>query len=116
MTSIWERTASALTGLSIPMADNIKLVATGSALPDRFMVYSLVSSPPEQWADDEETLRSYRMQVSIYDRSGLAALPDVAASMIAAGFGRGPIRELPYDQATRHFGLAMEFIFMEDQV
>jgi len=112
--SIWERVVAALTGLGVPMAANAYIAASGQELPDLYLTYFLVSSPPEQHADDAETLRSYRMQVTIYNRAGLVAnLPDVDGSMVAAGFTRGPQREIPYNQLTRHFGLALEYVYLE---
>jgi hypothetical protein len=113
--TIWERTQTALAGLGWQTAANTLVVATGSDLPDQFMVYQLISSPPEQHADNRETMRSYRMQVSIYSRNGLVSLPDVNGAMTAAGFCRGPIIELPYNQSTRHYGLALEFVYTESE-
>jgi len=54
------------------------------------------------------------MQVSVYDRNGLTNLPDTDGVMVAAGFSRGPKRELPYNPATRHFGLALEYVYLEE--
>jgi len=113
--SIWERVKAALTGLSVPMVANAYIDASGAELPDLYLVYFLVSSPPEQHADDAETLRSYRMQISIYQRAGLVGLPDVDGAMVAAGFTRGPQREIPYNQLTRHFGLALEYVYLEGE-
>lgn len=115
MSSIWERVAAALGNLSpvVPFVANVFIPASGTQLPDLYLVYFLVSSPPEQVADDAETHRSYRVQVSHYCRTGLAGLPDVPGVMVAAGFARGPQRELPYNETTRHFGLAQEFVFVE---
>ncbi len=111
--SIWERTRSALAGLSVPVAAGVFVSPSGGEIPDLYLVYSLVSSPTEQYADDQEVLRSYRMQVSIYSRNGLENLPNVAGVMTAAGFSTGPIRELPYNPQTRHYGLACEYVFTE---
>lgn len=111
--SIWERVAAALTGLGVPMAANVMISETGEALPDLYLVYFLVSGPPAQHADDAETLRHYRMQVSAYNRAGLASLPDVDGAMTAAGFTRGPQQELPYNPQTLHYGLAFEYIYLE---
>jgi len=111
--SIWEIVAGALDGLNIPMAANIFLTESGDELPDLYLVYTLISSPPEQHADNIEILRSYRVQVNIYKRAGLVSLPDVDSAMVAADFSRGPMRELPYNQITRHFGLALEYVFVE---
>jgi len=112
--TIWERVKNALTGLGVPISANLHIEASGAELPDLFLVYFLVSSPPEQSADDRETLRSYRMQVSAYSRSGLISLPDIDGAMVAAGFSRGPQRELPFNEQTRHFGLALEYIYLEE--
>jgi hypothetical protein len=96
------------------MAASTYIPATGNALPAQFLVYFLVSSPMEQSANDLGTLRSNWIQVSVYSRSGLVNLPDVAGAMVAAGFIEGPRRELPYDQETRHFGLSLEFVELEE--
>lgn len=114
--SIWEIVEEALDDLSAPMAANVYLTESGGELPDLYLVYSLVSSPPEQHADNAETLRSYRMQVNAYSRAGLTDLPDVDGAMTAAGFARGPMREIPYNQVTRHFGLALEYVYLEDEI
>jgi len=116
MTTIWEMTSTALSGLGVPLAANRYLPASDEQeLPDQFIVYQLISSPPELHADDVEKYRSYRMQVTVWDRDGLVSLPDVAGVMLAAGFTRGPLRELPYVESTRHFGLAFEFLYLEEE-
>ena len=115
MTTIWERTVSALTGLSIPMAATAMITATGADLPDQFMVYQLISSPPAQAGDNVERLRTYRMQVAFYDRAGLATMPAIPAAMVTAGFSKSMYRELPYNEKTRHYGLAMEFLYLEEE-
>jgi len=88
--SIWEVTAAALAGLGVPIAANVMISEASAALPDLYLVYFLVSAPPSLHADNAETLRTYRMQVSAYNRAGLASLPDVDGAMVAAGFTRGP--------------------------
>ncbi len=115
MTTIWERTYSALVGLGVPLAANRYLVETLDQLPDQFIVYSLISAPPEQHADNVEKSRTYRMQINVWNRNGLVGLPDIAGAMVAAGFGRGPIRELPYVESTRHYGLVYEFLFLDEE-
>ncbi len=106
MTTIYEKTAAALITLDVPFAMNTYL----GELPDVYLVYQLISAPAQQHADDEESLRSFRVQVSIYSNSGLIDLPDVDGAMLAAGFQKGPMRELPYDRDTGHFGLALDFV------
>jgi hypothetical protein len=111
--TIWETVHDALAALNVPLAANTMIMASDNELPDLFLVYLMVSNPPELHADDAEIMRSYRVQVSTYSRSGLTGLPDVESAMLEAGFARAGARELPYSRATRHFGLAQDFVFME---
>lgn len=113
--SIWTITHAALTGLSYPLAANTMILATGADYPDEYLVYQMISDPPGLHADDLEKLRSYRVQVSVYSRTGMASIPaQVETAMLAAGFTRLEGRELPYNTQTRHFGLAMDFNYLED--
>lgn len=113
MTTIWERTKTALTTLGLPLAADIYVAASGGDLPDTYLTYMLISNPPEQHADDAETMQSYLVQVTCFCRNGLNSLPDINTAMISAGFMRGPAREIPFSTETRHYGLAMDFIYME---
>ena len=117
--TIWERVKTALTTLTIPVSEGINLQATGSTLPTQkpaeFVVYSLVSAPPEQFGDDEITMRSYRVQVSYYSLIGLTGMPDIKALMTVAGFSCGPITEIPYDQSAGYYGVALEFVYTESE-
>ena len=114
MASIWETTAAALSGVGLPVAANTIVSAYGTDYPDQYLIYQMVSNPPKLHADDLEVVRSYRMQVSIYSRSGMASYPGlVEAAMLAAGFTRLEGREIPYNPTTRHFGLSMDFNFLE---
>ena len=115
MTTIFERTVSALTPLGLPVAASVYVTATGTDLPDMFLVYSLISSPPTAHANDQETLRTNRVQVSAYSRAGLVSLPNIQAAMAAAGFMAGPLYQLPYNSQTGHYGLAQEFVYLEDK-
>lgn len=114
MTTIFESVATALGTLSpvIPFGLGQYLTPGGGELPDTFITFTEISGVPTQHADDAETLRTYRIQVSIYARAGLVALPNVDAAMIAAGFRKGPERQLPYDKETRHFGLAKDYFYL----
>ncbi len=111
--TIWERVKTTLTSLSVPMAASHYLVASGEALPDVFLVYFLVSNPPVQHADNAEVMQMYRMQVSCFSRTGLTSLPDVKSAMVAAGFIRAGAVELPFDQESGHYGLALDFVYQE---
>lgn len=111
MTTIFERVDDALSALSpaVPYGMDVYL---GNPLPDTYIVYTLISGVPEQHADNAETVRSYRVQVSILSASGLAVLPDVDSVMIAAGFQRGPERALPKENNTRHYCLAKDYFYV----
>jgi hypothetical protein len=113
MTTIFEQVEDALVSLSVPFAWSVQLIATGSARPDVFLIGTLVDSPPEQHADDAETMRSYKVQISIYSRDGLTGLPDVDSAMLAAGFVKGNERMIPYTDTSQHFGLAKDFVYLE---
>ncbi len=113
--TIWERVKTALTSLSVPIAANVYIPASGSDWPATYLVYLLVVGDPLQHADDDETLREYTVQVSIYSRNGLASLPDVEGAMKAAGFTYVTERELPYEEDTRYFGLAIDFNYVEEK-
>lgn len=115
MTTIFERVKTALDALSpaVPYALSRYLTANNADLPDTYIVYQLISGVPEQHADDAETQRTYRAQVSIYARDGLVSLPNVDAAMLSQGFAKGPERQLPYDQESRHFGLAKDYFYLE---
>lgn len=115
MTTIYELAQTALETLTVPVANQVYIPATGSDLPDLYLVWFLVSAPAAQNADDSETLRTYRVQVSIYNRAGLLSLPDVDGAMIAAGFARAAKFQLPYNRETRHYGLALDFTYLEEQ-
>lgn len=98
------------------MAANTYYAPSGTDLPDQYIVYQMITNPPEQHADDVESLTTYRMQVSLYSRSGPGTTQaSIEAAMLAAGFTRGPARELPYNEKTRHYGLAMDFFFLEER-
>src|SRR4030042_7032731 len=114
-TTIWERVKTALTPLDILMAENTYIPAKGQEYPDSYLVYFMVSEPPAQHADNVEKLRTYRMQVSYYSRNGLLSMPDIVGAMTGAGFTRLPGHELPYNPDTRHFGMAMDFNYLEEE-
>ncbi|GEM_PF-977444 len=116
MTTIFERVSNALGTIlpAVPFSLDPYLSSDGN-LPDTFLVYLLVDGSPEQHADDAEQERGYLVQVSIYSRSGLAALPDVDGVMTAAGFQIGSEHQLPKDQETGHFGLAKEYVYLDQR-
>ena len=111
MPNIFTVTNDALETIS-PAVSFAQDVYIGATLPDTYLVYTLISSPPEQHADNAETERSYRVQVSIFSKSGLASLPDVDTAMLAAGFRKSSFREIPRDKDSAHFGLAKDYTIL----
>lgn len=113
---IFELTFSTLSTAfpDVPISAGVYIAPTGEDLPDLYVTFSLIVSTPEQDADDVETLRDHTVQISIFSRNGLTALPDVSAAMVAAGFRKGDERMLVYDRQTRHFGLAIDFYYLEE--
>ncbi len=111
MIDVWELTRLALVGLGWPLAANRYVTANSAALPAQYLVYQLISSQGEQYADNAEKQRSYLMQVTAYSRSSFTTLPDIAGAMTAAGWMPGSIRSIPYNPDTGHHGLVMEFVF-----
>ncbi len=113
--TIWERVSATLSNLAVPYAASKLQVETGETYPNVFVVYFLVSSPPEQFADNVEKMRSYTVQINIFSRDGLISIPDVDGAMKAAGFTKGRIFEIPLDPETGHFGLGTEYFFLESE-
>jgi len=111
MTTIFERVTTALNTLSPAIPFALGVYKTTSALPATFIAYQLIDGTPEQHADNAETERAYLVQVSIYARAGLVSLPDVDTAMLAAGFQKGPERQLP-EADTGHFGLAKDYVYL----
>jgi hypothetical protein len=108
MTTIWKVTRDALRVLDAPVAMNTYV----GDRPDLYLVYQLIDGPAAQSADDGETLRAFRMQVSAWSTDGLANLPDIDGAMLQAGFKKGSMRELPRDPDSGHFGLAQDYIYL----
>lgn len=113
MISIFERTASALATIS--PAVNYALAPYKGTLPDYYITHQLINSPAEQHADGEETERSYTMQINLWDKAGIPSTTNVDAAMKAAGFHKSDVRQLPQDQQTYHYGLAVEYVYIESQ-
>ena len=115
MTTIFEKVEAALNTLSpaIPWAYKQYQTASGQSLPDTYLVYSLVSSPPTEHADDVESLREYTVQVSTYKVGSMVGRPDVVAVMVSSGFMAGSLRETSNYPDSTHFGLSQEFTYLE---
>lgn len=112
MTTIFERVNTALSTINPAVPFAMAPYKSSTTLPDTYLAYQLIDGSPEQAADDAETERSYLVQVSIFSRGGLVTLPDVDTAMTAAGFEKSTERQLPQDQATGHYGLAKDYVYV----
>jgi len=111
MSNIFEITNNALAALSpaVPFAMDDLI----GSLPDTYIVYKVIDGVGTDHADNLEIARAYRVQVSIMSKVGLASLPNVDGVMVAAGFTRGPERQLPKDSTTSHYGLAKDYFYQQ---
>lgn len=111
MTTIFQRVETALSTIS-PAVPHSAAPYKGS-LPDAYITHQLINSPPELHADNAEVERSCTIQISIWDKAGIPSESSVDAAMLAAGFMKGDVRQVPQDPQTRHYGLAIEYIYLE---
>ncbi len=113
MITIFERTETALGTISpaVPFAS----APYKGTLPSAYITHQLINSPAEQHADNEETERSYTMQITLWDTADIPSTTKVDAAMKAAGFEKGDVRQLPQDASTHHYGLAVEYVYLETQ-
>jgi hypothetical protein len=113
MSNIFELVEAALATISpsVPYALD-ELITEPDPLPDTYLVYHLITGVGQEFADNEEISRTYRVQVDILCTDGLASLPDVDTAMRSAGFTKGPERELSKDSTTSHFGLAKDYFYL----
>src|SRR5690242_15402678 len=112
MPNIFEMVNTALGAISpaVPFGQDVFL--TTGALPDTYLVWTLISGVGEEHADNAEISRTYRVQVSIMKKTGLVSLPDADTAMVAAGFTKGPERQLHKDSTTSHYGLAKDYFYL----
>ncbi len=113
MTTIFERVETALGTISpaVPFA----MAPYEGTLPDQFIVHQLLPSSAEEHSDNRETARSYTIQVTIWSKSGLVAIPDVDTAMTAAGFHKSDERQVPKEQSSGHYGLAKDFVYLDKE-
>jgi hypothetical protein len=115
MTTVLERVKTALGNLSpaVPFAYDEYLTANGADLPDAFIVYFDVVDDSARHADNVETYRLWRIQVSYYSRAGAPAFDNVDTVMLAAGFTKSSGGKLPRDGQTRHFGRRRDYHYLD---
>ena len=113
--SVYSITAAALDALDpIPNAMGVML-GSGGEFPEEYIVYTQIAGVSRQNADNREQERAYTIQVSYYSRNGLAEMPDIDGAMLAAGFQKGPERELPFNETTLHHGIAKDYTILLNQ-
>lgn len=113
MTTIFERVETALG--TINPAVNYAAAPYKGTLPNAFITHQLLPSLAEQHADNVETERSYTVQISLLDTAGIPSTTSVDTAMKAAGFHKSDMRQLPQDPQSHHYGLAVEFVYIESQ-
>jgi hypothetical protein len=113
--TIYEICHAALSPLGLPLAAVMMKPGKGQTYPDRYLVYQLISAPPEAHADDLETERTYLVQVNAWSRNGFIGFPDIEAAMLAAGFRYSSQRDLPFSTETGHSGLSLDFFYLENR-
>lgn len=113
MTTVFERVETALGTIS-PAVSFASAPYKGT-LPNAYITHQLINSPPEQHADNEETERSYTMQITLWDKTNIPSTDSVDAAMKTAGFEKGDVSQLPQDAQTHHYGLAVEYVYFETQ-
>ncbi len=113
MTTIFERVETAL-GTVSPAISFASAPYKGT-LPNAYVTHQLLPSPAAQHADNEETERVYTMQLNFWDKAGIPSTTNVDAAMKAAGFHKSDVRQLPQDQQSHHYGLAVEYVYIESQ-
>ena len=115
MTTIFERVETALGTINPAVPFSLAPYKSTSALPDQYITHQLITGTPEQHADNLEVARSYLVQVTIWSKSGLITIPNVDTPMLAAGFKKSDERQLPQDLESKHYGLAKDFTYSEDE-
>jgi hypothetical protein len=113
MTTVFERVETAL-GTVSPAISFASAPYKGT-LPNAYVTHQLINSPAEQHADNVETERSYTMQLTFWDKAGIPSTTNVDTAMKVAGFHKGDVRQLPQDAQTHHYGLAVEYFYLETQ-
>ncbi len=111
MTTIMERMNTALGTLdpAVPFA----VSPYKGDLPNHFITYQLLPSPAQAHADNRETERNYSVQVSIWNNAAFPVETNVDSAVLAAGFMKGDVRQVPQDPQTHHYGLAIEYFYLE---
>ncbi|HAE59762.1 MAG TPA: hypothetical protein DCG54_09740 [Anaerolineae bacterium] len=112
---IFERTKTALATLSpIPVAMDRMLFT--SAPPDTYIICDLIVSNPSLHLDDAEKGRQDRVQVTIFNRTGLENLPNVDGAMLAAGFTKSAMRQIDVGAQSSHYAMALDYYFYKETI
>lgn len=116
MINIYELTYDTLASLGYPVKEQGTL---GKELPETFVTYQLIDSPPTGHADNRATGVSYRMQITLYSTSPtIKQGADAAfkAVMLPAKFMRVGGRDLPFDPKTGHYAYTCDYRYYDMEV
>ena len=81
MTTIFEQVETALGTIS-PAVSFASAPYKGT-LPDAYITHQLINSSPEQHADNEETERSYTIQLNFWDKANIPSTASADAAMLS---------------------------------
>jgi hypothetical protein len=112
--TIWERVTEALSTLEIPLVEDVYIPGEGQSYPDSYAVFFLVDSPIAQAADNKKVSVRHRVQVNYFSISGLIGIPDITGLMLDAGFEFVTMRNIPRTPEILHYGLAMDYTYLEE--
>ena len=90
--------------------------AEDETLPESFTTYQLIDDSPARHADNKPTSLVWRVQVALYSKRPAIkqnASEAIKAVMLAAGFMRVGGRDLPFSEATGHYGYTCDYRFYE---
>jgi hypothetical protein len=114
--SSWiERCESILPTLGLPF-DFERFEGNTKQLPDTYIVYFLVDDVGAAWADNKETAKKPRFQVSLFyrEKAVFLTVPEqIEAAFKNAGFMRVGSGRIPYSAETGHYGWRCDFRTIE---
>lgn len=90
--------------------------AQNETLPESFVTYQIIDDSPASHADNKPTSCVWRVQVALYSKRPIikqGASEEIKAVMMAIGFMRVGGRDLPFLEATGHYGYTCDYRYYE---
>ncbi|WP_375104943.1 hypothetical protein ACDZ28_13625 [Paenibacillus sp. RS8] len=115
MINIYELTCSTLEQLGHDVREQGSY-APNAKLPESFVTYQVIDDSPAGHADNKPTSLVWRIQVSLYSKRPAikqGASETIKAVMLETGFMRVGGRDLPFLEATGHYGYTCDYRFYE---